>query len=46
MKPKYYKLFSILSSFILAAGVFIGIEPACPGSMYQPKVPKHLSLKN
>lgn len=45
MKMKYYKLFSILSSFILVAGVIVGMKPTCAGSMYQPKVPKHLAEK-
>jgi hypothetical protein len=43
MKKRYYKLLSVLSSFIVVAGVVIGMKPACAGTMYQPKVPKHLA---
>ncbi|MDF2988564.1 MAG: hypothetical protein K0R50_4074 [Eubacterium sp.] len=45
MKSKHYKLFSVVSKFVLAAGINIGVKTACPGAMYQPKVPKHLGVK-
>lgn len=46
MKTKYLKLFSILSNIIVVAGIIVGMKPTCAGSMYQPKVPKHLAEKN
>jgi hypothetical protein len=44
MKVKYFKLFSMVSSFILLVGAF-QIKPACAGMFHQPKVPKYLTEK-
>ncbi len=45
MKTKNYRLFSMVSSLVLAVGILVGIKPACAGWMYQVKAPKHLSVK-
>jgi cyclic lactone autoinducer peptide len=43
MKSKHYKLFSVISKTVMTVGTNIGVKSACPGVMYQPKVPKHLA---
>ncbi len=43
MKSK--KLLSVVSKFVITSGTNIGVKPACPGYMYQPKAPKHLVEK-
>lgn len=41
MKARYYKLFSLLSGFLVFVALS-GIRPTSAGWAYQPKVPKCL----